>query len=114
MVEYNEAYFELLRTLDLLPKNPAEDRGAWFNRVATYEKENEIRVEDMVKAILEMKKKDLKRQEEEEMKKKSMLDETEDGNLGGEKVKPVYVNGKRITMAAMAENDAAANELANL
>ena len=35
-------------------------------------------------------------------------------NLGGEKVKPVYVNGQRITMQAMAENDAAADELANL
>ena len=81
-MEYNEAYFELLRTLDLLPKNPAEDRGEWFNRVAAYEKENEIRVEDMVRAILEMKKKDLKRQEEEEIMKKAMLDETERDGTG--------------------------------
>jgi hypothetical protein len=115
VVEYNEAHFELLRTLDLLPKNPDEDRGVWFNRVAAYEKENELRIEDMVKAVLDMKKKDEKRMEREEMVRKGVLSEDETGgNLGGEKVKPVYVNGQRITMQAMAENDAAADELANL
>ncbi len=113
VVEYNEAHFELLRTLDLLPKNPDEDRGVWFNRVASYEKENELRIEDMVKAVLDMKKKDEKRLEREELVRKGVLSE-DDGSLGGEKVKPVYVNGQRITMQAMAENDAAADELANL
>ena len=116
VVEYNEAHFELLRTLDLLPKNPGEDRGVWFNRIAAYEKENELKIEDMVRAVLDMKKKDHKRLEREALIKQGLLDEEDEtaGNLGGEKVKPVYVNGQRITMQAMAENDAAANELANL
>ena len=88
----------------------------WFNRIAAYEKENELKIEDMVRAVLDMKKKDQKRMEREALIQKGLLDEEDEtaGNLGGEKVKPVYVNGQRITMQAMAENDAAADELANL
>ena len=69
-IEFNEAHFELLKTLDLLPKNPGEDRGVWFNRLAAYEKENELQIEDMVRVILDMKKKDEKRLAEEELKRK--------------------------------------------
>ena len=47
-----------------------EDRGVWFNRLAAYEKENELQIEDMVRVILDMKKKDEKRLAEEELKRK--------------------------------------------
>jgi hypothetical protein len=61
--ERPEVHFELLQTLDLLPK-PGEEKEKWFVRIGEYEKESEIRLEDMIDTVIEMKHKEQKQAKE--------------------------------------------------
>lgn len=99
-IEHNNAYFELVKSLDLLPSSFKEDRGAWFARLSVYESENSILIQDMVKAVIDMKKKDTIR----------MHKELEDEHNGGETLKSVYVAGKKVTMKMLEESDVKAGE----
>lgn len=83
--EYDDAYLEILTSLELLPRH-GEERTKWFQRLTDYEKENGITLETMTNTVLEMKKKE----SEEKVIKELALKERE-------YVKHVIVNGVRIT-----------------
>ena len=101
-MEVNRVYFELISSLDLLPHSAAEDRGTWFARLSVFEFENSILINDMVTAIIEMKKKDLNKN-----KNGKNVDIGEDGL---ETLKPVFVNGILVNMQSLAELDVNAVE----
>ena len=96
-VEHNDVYFELIASLDLLPHSVAEDRGAWFQRLGVFEKENSILIDDMVSAVISMKRKDANNNKDL-------------GEDGLETLKPVYVNGILVSMETLAESDVNAEE----
>jgi len=83
--EYDDAYLEILNSLELLPKH-AEDKMDWFKRLSDYEKDNGITLETMTNTVIEMRKK-----EADDKNRKAQELETR------EYVKPVIVNGIRIT-----------------
>jgi len=100
--EFQEAHFELLCTLELLPY-PKEEREDWYKRLSEFEKLNELTLEEMSRTILSLKKKEAK---EAQLAASRAQDEEE------EYIKPVFVMGKRITTKLLEENDLdAANEL---
>lgn len=94
--EEPEVYFEVVGTLDLLP-NPKEEKEEWYARVIAYEKENGIEINQMVAAIIGMRRK--KRMEEKEALKE-LKNTTEN-----EYVKPVYFMGKLYDQKEMEESD---------
>lgn len=106
--EYHATYFQLLQTLDLLP-TAEETKEDWFQRINKYEKENEIRVEDMVLTMLSLKSKELERQKEEG-KKKKLAAMGMGGTNEDEYVKPVYVMGEQVTTASLEKKDIAIAE----
>lgn len=89
--EFNEAYFELISTLDLLP-NYGEEKDMWYRRVREYEQENEIRLDDMANTIIEMKKKG----------KSEVADM--------EYVKPIFVLGERVSTEMLLKKDKSLEE----
>lgn len=93
--EAHEIYFDLISTLDLLPF-PDEQREQWFQRVAAYEKEMQIRLDEMSETVLAIKQK-----EAQDAKAALMLEHDEDAEV----VKPVYVMGNRITMDYLTKAD---------
>jgi len=97
-IEFDVAYFDLIESLDLLPK-PGEDLPDWYIRLNVYEKENSITIEDMVRTVLDMKKRESK---EREMATKAAEN--------GEHVKPLFVKGKRVTTKALDEADRGIDE----
>lgn len=92
-VEEHNVKFSLIKSLDLLP-NSGEEREDWFIRIKQYEKDNNIRVDDMVTTVMEMTQKEAK---EERLARRA--EET------GEYIKPVYVMGKKISTKALEEAD---------
>lgn len=90
----HEVYFEVITTLDLLPK-PREEKEDWFKRVFHYERENDIQIKDMVRAIISMRKNKVKDEEEKEAG-----DEFVD-----EYVKPIYIAGKRYDQKEFEQSD---------
>lgn len=96
--EYYDTFFELVETLDLLPF-PGEEREYWFIRIKEYEKESDIKLDEMVNTISEMRKRELKKAKEEAS-----------NTFNGEYVKPVFVNGQQITSAYLQENDKSVQE----
>lgn len=99
-----EAYFQLIKTLDLLPK-AKEEKEYWFIRVGEYEKANEIKINEMVDTVLSMKKKEQDRLKEEQKKKDFQKTAT-----GEDYVKPLYVMGERVTTDMMDRKDIAMEE----
>lgn len=89
----HEEYFELLKTLDLLP-TPGEEREYWHIRLTEYEKENDILISDMVQTVMEMKAREKRNQ-------------SHSSKLSEEYVKPVYVMGNLISTKALEEADVA-------
>jgi hypothetical protein len=55
--EYHDVYFQLLKTLDILPLE-AEDRSSWYQRLRIFEKENDVKLEEMCNTVQEMKKRE--------------------------------------------------------
>ena len=55
--EHHNVHFELLSTLDMLPRS-GENRELWFQRVHAYEVENEVKIEDMVATVQEMRRRE--------------------------------------------------------
>jgi hypothetical protein len=123
--EYDEMYFELLTKLDLLPE-AVEEKERWFQRIVEYERENLIRLDDMVQAALELRKK-------EEIKQRSRVERVDEGDEEGEEkegkigyvgddddndgvvvktasLKPVYVMGQQVTTRMLQERDMDAQE----
>jgi hypothetical protein len=92
-VEDHNVKFSLIKSLDLLP-NSGEEREDWFIRIKQYEKDNNIQIDDMVRTVLEMTKKEA-REERLAMRAEE----------SGEYIKPVYVMGKRISTKALEEAD---------
>lgn len=105
-VDFHEAKFELLKTLELLPKS-GEEKEYWFIRLTEYEKENLITINEMVETILKMRKR------ESIDARNALLAENNE-----EYIKPVYVMGQKISTKALEENDidisAQLNSLTNM
>ena len=91
-LEYDEAQFEVLSSLDLLPV-PGEQQEDWYIRLFKYEKTNEVRIDDMVKALLEIRRRELS----------SVSQELDD-------VKPIFVAGERITAESLELQDLSAED----
>ncbi|KAJ1427287.1 hypothetical protein B484DRAFT_77506 [Ochromonadaceae sp. CCMP2298] len=103
--EQPRVFFELVSTLDMLPLS-GEEREAWFQRVHAYEQESEVKIEDMVKTVQEMRRR-------EALKKKMELKGLNVGAYSDEvlgTVKEVYVNGVRITSEYLQTRDADVEE----
>lgn len=102
--EHHNIYYELLCTLDMLPK-VGEEREHWFQRVHAYEVENEVKIEDMVGTVQEMRRR-------EAVHKKAALKGIalgENDEILGT-VKDVFVNGQRITGDILQSNDVDVDE----
>ena len=97
--EYHDNYFEVICNLDLLPK-PHEESVHWFKRISDYETEMDIKLEDMVNTIIEMKK-------SEEQNKK----DREEAAKNRAYVKPVVVMGNVVTTKLLEEKDLSIEEL---
>lgn len=99
-VEYHEVYFELCSTLDILPHS-GEEKETWFKRVRDFEAENEIKIEEMVDTVIEMRRRDAlhKKMEAQNLALNKYSDEV----MGT--VKEVYVKGERITGEILETND---------
>jgi hypothetical protein len=102
--EHHAVHFELLCTLDMLPK-PGEEREAWFQRVHAYEVENEVKIEDMVSTVQEMRRREAVHKK---MALKGIALGENDEILGT--VKEVYVNGEKITGDILQAADADVEE----
>ena len=90
---FDDEYFQLLKTLDMLPR-PGEEMEYYFMRIDEYEKENDISMEEMTHTIIEMKK-----AAEIKAKRDSQSEET------GEHIKPIYFQGQRYSAEELAEKD---------
>ena len=104
-IEQHETYFELCSTLDVLPRS-GEEREAWFQRVLAFEKENEVKIEDMVQTVLQMRRRDA-------MHKKMAAQNLAMGAYSDEvlgTVKEVFVKGERVTGEILEQKDADVNE----
>lgn len=88
----------------MLPK-PGEPRELWFQRVHAYEVENEVKIEDMVGTVQEMRRRDAVHKK---MAVKGIAMGENDEILGT--VKEVYVNGEKITGEILMANDADVEE----
>ena len=102
--EHHNVHFELLSTLDMLPRS-GENRELWFQRVHAYEVENEVKIEDMVATVQEM------RRREAVHKKMAMkgIAMSDDDEIVGT-VKDVHVNGEKITGDILQASDANVEE----
>jgi len=91
--EQHDTYFDLLTTLELLPK-PGEEREHWFSRIKDYEIKSNVLLDDMVKTML-----DLKRRELQTAKAPVAVASAEDAS------KEVYVLGQLVTTKMLSETD---------
>lgn len=103
--EHHNVYYELLCTLDMLPK-PGEERELWFQRVHAYETESEVKIDDMVGTVQEMRRREAVHKK---MAAKGIaMNAFSDEILGT--VKEVYVNGELVTGELLAAADADIDE----
>lgn len=103
--EHHTVYYELLCTLDMLPR-PGEERELWFQRVHAYETENEVKIEDMVGTVQEMRRREAVHKK---MAAKGIaMSEYSDEILGT--VKEVFVNGEKVTGEILQAADADVEE----
>ena len=91
--EFDEEYFKLIKTLDMLPR-PGEEMEYYFIRIDEYEKENDISMEEMTNTIIEMKK-----AAEAKAKRDALSEES------GELIKPIYFMGQKYSAEELAEQD---------
>jgi hypothetical protein len=98
--EYHELFFELLKTLDLLPF-PGEDKEDWFIRTRGFEKENDVSLEDMVATVQEMRRREAiqKKMASQNLASTGGMDEV----FGS--IKEIYVKGQQITTEYLEQND---------
>ena len=109
-VEKNEIYFELIKSLDLLPR-VGEDKIGWFSRRGIFEKENELLIDDMVLAMIEIKKKDKMNDYNNGNNKKSdNKPNIGKGSALNDVFKPVFVNGIQVDLDLMGDSDVALDE----
>lgn len=124
--EYHEFFFNLLLTLDLLPRYE-EGRENWYARLRQFENENEVKLEEMVHTIQEMKRREAiqsKLQAQGLMTENNAGNVPEDGKKGSfEKMedrydevevpsfKEIVVLGQQITSQYLQENDVDLGEL---
>jgi hypothetical protein len=106
--EYHDIFFNLLVTLDLLPREE-EIRSNWYIRVRTFEKDNDVKVEEMCYTIQEM------RRREAIQKKMMAQSQVYVSNETGTEFtaitrKEVYVKGVKIDEKYLQENDMNLNE----
>ena len=99
-IEYHQCYFELLSSLDLLPK-PNEEREYFFIRLSDYEKESNIKLDEMVQTIIDMRRND-------------RLTESFDYNKKSTEYKTVYYNGQIVTTKLLEELDLDVSDFAAL
>jgi hypothetical protein len=118
--EYHDFFFNLLLTLDLLPRYE-EVRENWYARLRQFEQENEVKLEEMVHTIQEMKRREAiqaKLQSQGLMADSNAGNVMEDGKKGSfEKMedryddveppslKEIFVLGQPITSQYLQEND---------
>ena len=122
-VEKNEIYFELIKSLDLLPR-VGEEKIGWFSRLGIFEKENEMLIDDMVLAMIEMKKKDKLKyhnndnnnennnynknyNDNKNSNDKGIHTKVGNGSALNDVFKPVFVNGIQVDLDMMGDNDVA-------
>jgi len=90
--EQHDTYFDLLTTLELLPK-PGEEREQWFIRIKDYEIKSNVLLDDMVKTMLDLKRKEIQKS------KVPVVVNAEDA------AKEVYVLGQLVTTKMLSETD---------
>eukprot|EP01039_Chlorochromonas_danica_P009348 gene9348-10320_t len=99
--EYHELFFELIVTLDMLPR-VGEEKEAWFRRLREFEFENGLQIDEMILTVQEMRKRD----QQNRLFAKQSIQSTA---LGGEEylgsVKPVFVRGQQVTTKTLEEAD---------
>lgn len=112
-----DVFFELMGTLDLLPfyneDGTREGREHWFGRIKSYEKENDVQIDEMVKTVMEMRRREkLKNEQLSEVVAKKPDDDVNmlDNDMLTGTVKPLYVQGKVITSASLNEADISIEE----
>lgn len=92
-LERDQAHFELLSSLDLLPEAD-ELRQDWYIRLFKYEKANGVALEDMVSTMLEIRRR-----------------ERGDGAAGEQEyVKPIFVSGELVTAEGLDLQDVTAED----
>lgn len=99
--EYSIIFFEVVVSLNLLPIEK-EDRDQWFVRIKKYEEENEVRIDEMVQTIQEIK----NREKYQKLLEKSNKKKTASGeiiSLGT--LKDLYVNGEKMSVDKMVAAD---------
>lgn len=101
--EHDDMFFELIVTLDLLPRI-REEKEAWFMRLRQFERENDLMIEEMIATVLEMRKRDVINKQMQ----KEFVRVVSEGGVGEEflgSVKPLYVRGEQITTKLLEERD---------
>jgi len=101
-IEYHQSYFELLSSLDLLPR-PGEEREYFFIRISDYEKESNIKLDEMVHTIIDMRRND-----------KSAENTKFDDDIKSKEFKVVYYNGQIVTTKLLEELDLDVSDFAAL
>ncbi len=100
--ERHDTYFELLETLELLPE-PGELREYWYMRLKEYERSNHIELEEMVTTMLELHKKEERKEKEREAAKAT--------TSGEDAAKDVFVRGQLVTAKMLNETDLTLQQL---
>ena len=117
--EYQDIQFDLISTLDLLP-TPNEEKERWFMRVKEFEKENGVKIEDMIATVQELRRREVitKNREagivEKAEKTNAEMDDRFVNELANEIVptkKELYVMGTKITGDGLAEADMSIDEM---
>lgn len=99
--EYNIIFYEVVVSLNLLPVEN-EDRDHWFVRIKKYEDANEVRIDEMVQTIQEIK----NREKYQKLLQKSNQKKTASGeiiSLGT--LKDLYVNGEKMSVDKLVASD---------
>jgi hypothetical protein len=103
----HEVYFELISTLDLLPKLK-ESREEWFKRLQLYEKENSVSINDMVTTINEIRTRD---NAKKEANKEGILVNNNGKEMVGAYMKEIYVLGKLVNKDVLEKSDVKISDL---
>jgi hypothetical protein len=109
--EQHEVFFDLLKTLDILP-HEGEEREEWFKRVRIFEQENEVSIQDMIVTIQEMKRRENIRLR---LQQQGLLEldggDGSNGQIVAMSVKDLFVQGRQVTTQTMQEEDKSLEEL---
>jgi len=119
-------FFELISTLDLLPKvemhveglhhavgivPDREGREAWFQRVKEYEKQNGLQLDEMVATVVDMRRREAQQKLHQQLQaEQTMLNAEEQPTLLEAIAKPLFVQGVLITSKSLAEGEVSIEE----